>query len=206
MAVPDLLPRTLSSIVDRLAGPGWAVCPEFIDRQTLIGLAAEAQRLWREGVFRQARIGIGAHRQLRPEIRSDHFLWLDEATLNPALAAYFARIETLRLALNQVLCLGLFGFESHVAVYPPGAFYRRHLDQFRDASHRVVSCILYLNSDWSPADGGQLRLYLADAANPVDVLPEGGTLVVFLSDLIEHEVLLAGRERFSLTGWLRRRD
>jgi len=39
----------------------------------------------------------------------------------------------------------------------------------------------------------------------VGVLPEGGKLVVFLSESMEHEVLPASRERFSLTGWLRLR-
>jgi SM-20-related protein len=38
-----------------------------------------------------------------------------------------------------------------------------------------------------------------------DVLPVAGTLVCFLSDRFEHEVLPATRERLSLTGWFRRR-
>jgi SM-20-related protein len=32
-------------------------------------------------------------------------------------------------------------------------------------------------------------------------VPEAGRLVCFRSDLIEHEVLPATRERYSLTGW-----
>jgi SM-20-related protein len=35
-----------------------------------------------------------------------------------------------------------------------------------------------------------------------DVLPVAGRLVCFRSDLLEHEVLPATRERLSLTGWL----
>ena len=38
-----------------------------------------------------------------------------------------------------------------------------------------------------------------------DVAPTAGTLVVFLSGDVPHEVLAAGRERLSLTGWFRRR-
>ena len=49
-----------------------------------------------------------------------------------------------------------------------------------------------------------MRLYLADGRE-LDVLPEAGTLVVFLSADLPHEVLPATRERLSLTGWLRRR-
>jgi SM-20-related protein len=39
----------------------------------------------------------------------------------------------------------------------------------------------------------------------LDVLPEGGTLVAFLSERFQHEVLPARRERLALTGWFRRR-
>lgn len=65
----------------------------------------------------------------------------------------------MRQRINQSLMLGLFGFESHFALYPTGSFYRRHLDQFQGASHRTVSCITYLNDDWLPEHGGALRLY-----------------------------------------------
>lgn len=195
---------TPSSIVERLAGPGWAVCPGFINPQHLELLATEAAALWKNGEFRHARVGIGPQRQLRPEIRSDHVLWLDESDASPALAAYLALIEQLRLALNQALFLGLFSFEVHLTVYPAGSFYQRHVDQFQGTRHRIVSCILYLNRDWQPADGGQLRLYPPDGM--VEIYPEGGTLVVFLSEGIEHEVCPAKRERFSLTGWLRLRE
>jgi hypothetical protein len=66
---------------------------------------------------------------------------------------------------RRALQLGLFDFECHFALYPPGAGYRRHLDRFtgRDSSAdegaRVLSCVLYLNREWGPEDRGQLRLY-----------------------------------------------
>jgi SM-20-related protein len=95
-----------------------------------------------------------------------------------------------------------------MALYPPGSFYRKHLDQFRGATHRKVSAILYLNPDWSPADGGELRLYLAPSGegDHLDIAPLGGTLVTFLSDRFHHEVLPTRRERRSLTGWFRVRE
>ena len=52
--------------------------------------------------------------------------------------------------------------------------------------------------------GGALRLYLADQTE-LDVLPSAGTLVLFISAELPHEVLPATRERLSLTGWFRRR-
>ena len=37
------------------------------------------------------------------------------------------------------------------------------------------------------------------------MLPQAGTLALFLSGEMPHEVLPATRERLSLTGWFRRR-
>jgi SM-20-related protein len=67
--------------------------------------------------------------------------------------------------------------------------------------------VLYLNEDWARDDGGELRLHLdaAEAGKIQDVLPVGGTLVLFLSEHFAHEVLPANRERLSLAGWFRTR-
>jgi len=68
----------------------------------------------------------------------------------------------------------------------------------------VLSCVLYLNDAWLPEHGGALRMHFDDRS-PVDVLPEAGTLVAFLSAQLDHEVLPATRPRLALTGWYRRR-
>ncbi|MBI5462577.1 MAG: 2OG-Fe(II) oxygenase [Gammaproteobacteria bacterium] len=197
---------------DRIAGElatvGWSVCTDFLPPVQIAALADELRARWVEGAFHQAGVGGGAHPHLRPEIRSDRVYWLEDAAQTPAQAPYFAALEALRLAINRQLFLGLFGFEGHMAVYPPGSFYTRHLDQFHGVAYRKVSAILYLNDRWQPNDGGQLRLYLDgnDAGNSIDVPPCGGTLACFLSDRFYHEVLPATRERLSVTGWFRVRE
>ena len=130
--------------------------------------------------------------------------WIDPATATRAEQALLARLERLRVALNRSLQLGAFDLELQWALYPPGAHYARHLDAFRGDRAQVVSLVLYLNEAWQPCDGGALRLHLG-ADTQRDVAPLAGTLVAFLSDRFEHEVLPANRERFSLAGWLRRR-
>jgi SM-20-related protein len=72
---------------------------------------------------------------------------------------------------------------------------------------RTLSCILYLNPNWRPEDGGALRIY-TDPEDPgrfFEVEPRGGTLATFLSARFEHEVMPCTRERLSLTGWLKLR-
>jgi SM-20-related protein len=102
--------------------------------------------------------------------------------------------------LNQSLFLSLKDAEVHFTKYPPGTFYKRHLDQFKQDDHRKLSVICYLNMNWKAEEGGQLRMYLPDET--LDVLPKAGTLVCFRSDSIEHEVLPATHERLSITGWI----
>lgn len=195
-------------IARELGESGWSVCADFLPPEQIAALAGELRGRWTEGGFRAAGVGSGAQHQLQPDIRSDRVCWLDETAQTPAQAPYLAALEELRLAINRELFLGLFDFEGHMAIYPPGSFYRRHLDQFQGVAHRKVSAILYLNDIWQAEDGGQLRIYLDESENGnfIDVLPQGGTLACFLSERFYHEVLPATRERLSVTGWFRVRS
>jgi SM-20-related protein len=185
---------------------GWSVQPGFLADGRVAELLNLARERWTLGKLHKAGIGRGAARDVRPDIRGDHVLWLDECDV-PAIRSFNDQeLEPLRLALNAAGYLGLHEFEGHFAVYPPGTGYARHLDRFRDDDARVVSLVLYLNQDWQESDGGELRLYPGDKeSEPITVLPAGGTLVGFLSAEMAHEVLPSRRDRFSLTGWFRRR-
>src|SRR4030095_5971765 len=101
-------------------------------------------------------------------------------------------LDAWRIACNRELTLGLVDFEGHYAIYPPGAGYARHRDRFRDEDARVLSIVLYLNEAWGADDGGELRLFIADETS-LDISPQGGTLVAFLSDRFDHAVLPARR-------------
>lgn len=192
-------------VLDGLAERGFAVVEDAFPAAFLDDLAAEAHAAWSEGGYRRAGVGRGADRV--PEVRSDHILWLDPAAPTPLQARYLADLDHLREGVRRQLYLPVHEVEAHFAVYPPGAFYRRHLDRFRQTPHRLVSCLLYLNRGWRPEDGGQLRLFHPAPGGGeahLDVLPEHGTFVSFLSDRIEHEVLPTTRPRASLAAWLRR--
>lgn len=180
--------------------------PDFVPPELVEALRQECLDPRTRGQFRTA--GIGGTRQLRADIRGDRILWLEPPGMTPAQRQYLARFERLRRALNQVLQIGLFEFESHFARYAPGAFYRRHLDQFAGGGRRRVSTVLYLNSGWGDGDGGELRIYPNPAGSTgyIDVRPVAATLVAFLSERFPHEVLPARRERLSLAGWFKVRE
>ena len=195
----------IDRIVTELAERGWHACDGFVSDMLVETLAQEARRQWSGGAFHTAGVGSGARHRREEQVRGDEVLWLDADGTTGAQRACLARFEALRLAANRELQLGLFDFECHFARYGTGAAYSRHLDQFAGDESRVLSCVLYLNEGWQPADGGQLRLHLPDKGTPAEILPIGGRLVSFFSARFEHEVLSARRERLSLTGWFRRR-
>jgi SM-20-related protein len=144
---------------------------------------------------------------LSAQTRGDEILWLDQGHALPSQQRYLVLLEDLRQALNQGLFLGLCGQETLAARYPPGSFYRRHVDGFQKGNLRVLTVILYLNRRWQVDDGGALRLYL-DARRDgefIDLLPEAGRLVAFLSECFHHEVLETRRVRWSITSWFSRR-
>lgn len=192
-------------LAEAIAAAGWVTVPGFIENELVSELREECRQLVAKGALRAAAIGSGAGRRTRGDIRTDDILWLDGSDATPAQLRCLACFEALRLALNRKLQLGLFEFECHFSRYAPGAFYRKHLDQFRGDRRRRLSCVLYLNENWTREDGGELRLHL-DAGKPgkfEDVLPVGGTLALFLSEHFAHEVLPGRRERLSLAGWFR---
>jgi SM-20-related protein len=193
----------LLRIVDDLASHGWSQQNIFLPETLTRALAAECRKRETEGDLAPAAVGRGATQEVREGIRGDHIQWIEPGE-SEACDQYLGVMDSLREAMNRSLFLGLEDFECHFAFYPPGAFYRQHLDRFRDDDRRMVSAVLYLNEAWLPENGGQLRMSLKGGVEH-DVQPTGGCLVVFLSGDIPHEVLPANRDRLSLTGWFRRR-
>lgn len=193
----------LLRIVDDLAEHGWSQQNIFLPQDLTLALAAECRKRAAEGELAPAAVGRGPSSEIREGIRGDHIQWIDPGQAE-VCDSYLGLMDSLREAINRGLFLGLEDFESHFALYPPGAFYLKHVDRFRDDDRRMVSAVVYLNDGWLPEHGGQLRMYL-DNDRVYDVEPVGGCLVVFLSGEVPHEVLPATRDRLSLTGWFRRR-
>ena len=187
-----------------LAESGWCLVRDYLSTSETAALRQECLETYAQGDFHPAGIGRGSA-EVHTDIRGDRILWIDEANPGLALQKALAKLEALRLAINEHLFLGLFDAELHYAVYPPGAGYRRHLDRFQDDDRRTLTVILYLNENWAPADGGLLRFWPDDSDRRIQVVPTGGTLMTFLSERFWHEVTPAQRQRLSLTGWFRRR-
>lgn len=188
------------SICAALSSTGWAVVPNFLSAEQVAALNIIIQN--RQPEFLAAGVGRKENAAVQVQVRGDSTLWVERGDVE--MTATQQRMDLLQGKLNRELFLGLQELEWHFAKYPVGSFYSRHLDQHRDQDSRLITIVLYLNQTWQESDGGQLRMYLQPGVS-VDIVPYGGTLVVFRSDLFEHEVLPALVERRSLTGWYRRR-
>ncbi len=192
------LQNSFQIIADGIAEHGYAMVDHFLAPAEVAAILALESFSKAEG-FHQAGIGKNQHHQVNEAIRGDQIQWLETEAPAP-LQVYLERLHALRGFLKESLFLSLRDVEVHQTIYPPGAYYKRHLDQFKKDDHRRLSVICYLNPNWTAQEGGQLRIYLEPGS--VDVLPIAGRLVCFRSDLLEHEVLPATRPRLSITGWM----
>jgi len=186
-----------------LAHQGYVVLPNIIPELVADELLFAAENHSRS--FRPAGIGRGDDAHRNTFVRRDKIAWLDAS--DARLTNWFSAIWALRTGLNRQLFLGLWDFECHLAHYQSGDFYARHYDAFKGKSNRRVSLVAYLNKGWQPDQGGELVLYPQGFRGPtVSVTPQLGTVVLFLSEDMLHEVLPVARNRLSLAGWFRVND
>ncbi len=196
--------QDFSLITQAITEQGYAISDHFFPASTITALRKHADNLHQSGHMKLAGTGLQAEHQA---IRGDHVMWLHDDDTTPCVQIYLQKMHALQQALNQQFFLNLHELEAHLAIYPIGASYAKHLDQFNQGRNalRQVSCVLYLNTDWQEAFGGQLRMYLPEGKQ-FDIFPMGGRLVTFMSGEFIHEVLPASHPRVSLTGWFRQRD
>lgn len=203
----------LAHAIEAIADQGYVIIDDFLLPDEVTTLAEIIKNKWLDGQMVSAKTGKSGLKN--QDIRSDYIAWLDEKETTPAVQSYFRQMEMLRLMLNTQLFMNVQELETHVALYPVGGRYQKHLDQFSHGSslsntsgniqHRQLSAVLYLNQNWQEHHGGALKLHL-DEENAIEILPNAGRIVLFLSAKFWHEVLPANRERISLTGWFRTRS
>lgn len=193
------------SIIQDLLERQYAVVDGFFSQEEVALLRSNLLVKYEEDRFRKSAIGNKFNEEVIKSIRGDFILWMDESKADATERLFFDKVNTLISYLNKTCFLGIQQKEFHYAVYPTGTFYKRHLDTFQNDDRRKLSFVFYLNEDpWPVENGGELRLYLEEGVK--DVLPLAGRVVIFESQLLEHEVVVVKKsERLSITGWLKTR-
>ncbi|WP_339835834.1 2OG-Fe(II) oxygenase [uncultured Flavobacterium sp.] len=194
----DSFEELISSYIDSKIG----ISKDFLNEALANSLKNNLLKLYKDEELKSAGIGHFGTFAKNKEIRSDVIYWLDKENNNPHEMEFFALIEDFITYLNKECFTGIKSYEFHYALYKPGTFYKRHLDQFQDTSNRQFSMITYLNVDWKEGDGGELKIY--DGKKSQIVSPINRKTVFFKSNELEHEVLETNQLRLSITGWLRK--
>lgn len=177
---------------------GFFLKENFVNDQTAKDLRSLMDLKYEEDAFNQAGVGKGQNFQINEKIRSDSILWLERKPENPVLKAYSEYIDSIIPLLARYFFLVLKDKELMFAIYDEGNFYTKHRDRFESNQHRWFTVILYL-TDWAEGDGGELKLYTDDVEHIIK--PKAGNFLIFNSEL-EHEVLVAHKRRYSITGWI----
>ena len=188
--------QTITANLDKF---GYCVIPDFLNIDLAQQISFDFIEVEQMHFFEDASVGQGHQR--RVNIRSDQTYWLGPKNLSIAQNSLLNRVDALKQVINQDLYMGLNHFEGHYSRYQKGGFYKRHLDCFQKNNDRVISVVIFLNQNWNPEHGGQLRIY--DKNTVIDIDPTSGTMVCFLSREIEHEVLTTNSSRMSFTGWFK---
>lgn len=191
---------SLEEVADALAEQELVILDQFLSPAEWTAILKAFDHHAKQDDFRPAGIGNTYLYTRDKEVRSDRIMWLSSQPERDALAAFDAKIRDLMSRLNALLFLSLRDVEMHLAEYPPGAFYEKHVDQFKKNGHRILSFACYLNPDWQEGDGGELRVY--KGKDYFDYAPLAGRMALFRSDTLAHEVLPAKVQRRSITGWM----
>lgn len=193
----------IEKIVNDVYEQRYCVIDNFISANEIATLVQKINLLSENKQLKQAGIGKNAEHLTNTDIRSDYIYWVDENDTE-LQSLFFHFITELTQALNRRFYLGLKEHEFHLALYPPGSFYKKHRDAFKSDDARKITVLLYLNQNWKHEDGGELILYKDDNSS-LTIEPLGGRLLVFESEM-EHEVLLSKANRYSLTGWIKNKS
>ena len=201
-----LLELQIPRLIESLGEQGWVELTEAFSRRQCQQLLATLEERYVDGRFREARIGQGSNEVLRADIRSDTIEWIEKDDPQISVQTWLKEVDELRCLLNEAFFLSTETYECHFSCYEIGGAYQKHYDRIRGKSTRVLSIILFLNENWQDEDDGRLLIY--ESKDPkklaATIKPELGTLLIFDSDKIPHEVQVTKRRRLSLTGWLTR--
>lgn len=184
--------------MDELSQNDFVVIDDFLNQTQFTTIRAFF--LSHLDAFSKAGIGALGDNMIRRDIRGDFTYWLDR-NRDTELSDHWELVDETIHIFNRYCFLGLSGYEFHLAHYPTGGHYDKHLDQFNNRNNRLISVVIYLNIGWQKGDGGELEIFQKDNTS-ILVEPIGARCVMFKSAEVPHAVLASNKPRYSLTGWL----
>ncbi|DBA00456.1 TPA: hypothetical protein N0F65_002699 [Lagenidium giganteum] len=218
----DLLPELPHDAILALAGTQlatqhYAVVDGFVGKELSLRALSDIVHLYPtddQPVFRMGELA-GGHtgrnvRYQMEHVRGDYVLWVDEHDeYCPVSIKQMLRqidrvvLERLQRWNDELSASALLRNKTMITCYPGnGARYTKHCDN-PNQNGRKLTAIVYLNPEWEPTHGGELRLHTDNTTNvPLCVAPLLDRLLLFFSDRrVPHEVLPCFTNRYALTVW-----
>lgn len=217
--VRDAVAASAPKLLEQLGERGYAIVDDFLPPPTVRAMRAEAASLHASGrmapsqstrwdaasgeveryekanVYSASLEGGGEYRRAP---RLTEYCVVLVRSLPPLVNARFppARLSAALHTNKLAVCLG------------DGSTYAKHYDNSGGGDLRKLTVLVYLNTQWKEAMGGQFQMF-ADGGGgaSVDIAPLGGRLLAFWSDSMVHGVrpsFAPGEEghRWALTVWL----
>lgn len=184
---------------------GICVVDNFLGTETGLGILDNVKALHETGKFTDGQL-VSQKSDSTKDIRGDKITWIE------GREAGCEKIRILMSRMDDLVrhCNGKLGnytingrTKAMVACYPGnGTGYVRHVDN-PNGDGRCVTCIYYLNKDWSAKEhGGLLRIFPEGKAQFADIEPKFDRLLLFWSDRRNpHEVQPAFTTRYAITVW-----
>jgi hypoxia-inducible factor (prolyl hydroxylase) len=201
-------------VCESLMDDNYAVVDDLMGDEEALALRREIEKMYRDGLMADGEIGNGAAASqgaVKHTLRTDKVIWLEgsEACVGPMLKRHITRLDILSQKVSAFFeavapehtWKGASRSKIMATCYAgTGARYVPHYDN-PNANGRKLTAIVYLNTGWTKAHGGVLRL--KSNKKTVDIAPLLDRLLLFWSDTrCPHEVLPAtGPDRFAITIW-----
>ncbi|XP_074532569.1 egl nine homolog 1 [Halichoeres trimaculatus] len=184
---------------------GICVVDNFLGADTGLGILENVKALHKTGKFTDGQL-VSQKSDSTKDIRGDKITWIE------GRESGCEKIRFLMSRMDDLVrhCNGKLGnytingrTKAMVACYPGnGTGYVRHVDN-PNGDGRCVTCIYYLNKDWTAKEhGGLLRIFPEGKAQFADIEPKFDRLLLFWSDRRNpHEVQPAYATRYAITVW-----
>uniref|UniRef100_A0A3B3I603 hypoxia-inducible factor-proline dioxygenase n=1 Tax=Oryzias latipes TaxID=8090 RepID=A0A3B3I603_ORYLA len=195
----------LEVIVPCMNAHGICVVNGFLGEETGLSVLGDVKALYDTGKFTDGQL-VSQKSDSTRDIRGDKIAWIEGR--EPGCE----KIRFLMGRMDDLIrhCNGNLGnytingrTKAMVACYPGnGTGYVRHVDN-PNGDGRCVTCIYYLNKDWTIKEhGGLLRIFPGGKTQFVDIEPKFDRLLLFWSDRRNpHEVQPAFATRYAITVW-----
>ena len=192
----------LDLINDSLEQKSWFFQEDFFEKELCRQITETYFNKEKKCLFSEAKIGKGNKKVQNTSIRKSETKWIESQDISPAISRLNLLLEEIKNSTSNYFRISLKRFESQFAIYNSGGFYKAHFDQHGNSKHRLISCVIYLNDC---SKGGELVLYKKGSKTQIDkvISPKAGSIVLFFSADIFHEVKLVIDHRQSISTWFR---